>query len=115
MTKRAASMTTKSEQTVGAPSEASPERQLRVGQELADTTWRITVPVLLFAGVGIIADRAWGSKPWATLLGTVIGLAVAGLLVKRQLDKWPATLPKPGSYERNRRPGDKEDSSYFDD
>src|ERR1700754_2711043 len=109
MTKPAADLTTKPTQTrTDRPDTASKSsgRQLRVGRELADTTWRISVPVLLFAGAGIVADRSWGSKPWLTLLGTLIGFGCAALLVKRQLDEWPASLPKPGSYERNRRPGD---------
>lgn len=115
MTKRAASKTTKKDHTVAVPADASSPRQLRVGQELADTTWRIAVPVLLFAGVGIVADRTWGSKPWVTLLGTAIGFVAAALLVKRQLARWPDMPVKPGSYERNRRPNDKEDQTYYDD
>lgn len=54
--------------------------------DLLDTAWRIAIPVLLFAGAGIFIDIKVGSKPWVTLLGTVIGLVFAGLLVKKQLD-----------------------------
>lgn len=90
-------------------------RELRIVRELADTTWRIAVPVLLFAGVGIFADRNWGSKPWLTLLGTAIGFVCAALLVKRQLERWPDMPVRPGSYERNRRPGDDEDKDYYND
>jgi len=54
--------------------------------DLLDTAWRIAVPVLLFAGIGIFVDINAGSKPWCTLLGTVVGFGFAGLLVKKQLD-----------------------------
>jgi len=53
--------------------------------DLLDTTWRIAVPVLLFAGAGIFIDAKTGSAPWCTLLGTGIGFIFAGLLVKKQL------------------------------
>ncbi len=53
--------------------------------DFMDTAWRIAVPVILFAGLGIFIDIKLESKPWVTLLGTVIGLVFAGLLVKRQL------------------------------
>jgi F0F1-type ATP synthase assembly protein I len=52
-----------------------------------DTTWRIAVPVILFAVLGIIADRQFGTKPWLTLaVGVPIGFVLAVLLVKRQLE-----------------------------
>jgi len=53
--------------------------------DFMDTTWRIATPVLLFAGAGIFADVKLGTKPWLTLLGTVIGFVIAGMLVKKQL------------------------------
>lgn len=99
--------------TTASPSPSSPPRQLRVGYELADTTWRMTVPVVLFACLGIVIDRSIGSKPWVTLLGVVIGFVVAVFLIKKQLERWPNVPVKPGSYERNRKPGDDEDKDYY--
>jgi gamma-glutamyltranspeptidase len=58
---------------------------LHVVRSFADTTWRIAVPVLLFTMAGIVFDKHFGSKPWATLVGTAIGFVIAGWLVKRQL------------------------------
>ena len=63
--------------------------KLHIGRELVDTTWRMTVPVLLFAGVGLLGDRQLGSKPWLTLLGTLVGFFFAALLVKRQIGNDP--------------------------
>lgn len=51
-----------------------------------DTTWRMATPVILFAVLGILADRRFGSKPWLTLLSVIIGFVGAVLLVKRQLE-----------------------------
>jgi F0F1-type ATP synthase assembly protein I len=53
--------------------------------DFLDTTWRIAVPVVIFAVLGIVADKQFGSKPWLTLLGMVIGFVFAGLLLKKQL------------------------------
>ena len=97
------------------PAAMNGSKSLNIGRELADTTWRIAVPVVLFAGLGIFLDRSLESKPWLTLIGTILGFICAGVLVKRQIDRIPAPLPKPGSYERNRRPGDDENKDYYND
>jgi F0F1-type ATP synthase assembly protein I len=62
----------------------SPQK-LSVGRELLDTTWRMTVPVVIFASLGIFLDITVGSKPWLTLLGSVIGFYFAIQLVKQQI------------------------------
>jgi hypothetical protein len=76
-----------SAKTVPHRSELPAIQKLSVGRELLDTTWRMTVPVILFAGLGIAADKALGSQPWVTLLGTIVGFVFATLLVKRQIDR----------------------------
>lgn len=57
-----------------------------IALQFLDTTWRIAIPVTIFALLGILADRKLGSKPWLTLLGAIVGFAAAGWLIKRQLD-----------------------------
>lgn len=79
MTKKAAVTTTKSGN--GADSFSFGALAL----DFMDTTWRIATPVLLFAGAGIFVDAKVGSEPWLTLLGTVIGFIIAGMLVKKQI------------------------------
>lgn len=61
--------------------------KLQVGRELLDTTWRMLVPVLFFAGFGILLDVTLHSGPWLTLLGTCIGFFFAVQLVKKQIDR----------------------------
>jgi F0F1-type ATP synthase assembly protein I len=53
--------------------------------DFLDTTWRIAVPVVLFAGLGIFGDTTLHTKPWLTLLGTLLGFGFAGLLLRKQL------------------------------
>lgn len=60
-------------------------QKLHIGREIVDTTWRIAVPVLLFAGIGIALDLQFDTAPWLTLLGVVIGFGFATLLIKRLL------------------------------
>ena len=52
---------------------------------LADTTWRIAVPTVLLAGLGIVADKWRGTMPLLTLTGLFLGLAVGGKLVWDQV------------------------------
>lgn len=71
-----------------APLSKNASSSLAVGSvmlTLADTTWRIAVPVIIFAGLGVWGDVRWHTKPWLTLLGTVVGFLLAALLVKQQL------------------------------
>lgn len=53
---------------------------------LADTTWRIFVPVTLFVGLGLWFDLTHSAtKPWVTVAGLIVGFILAGLLINRQL------------------------------
>jgi F0F1-type ATP synthase assembly protein I len=55
--------------------------------DLADTTWRILVPVVIFSGLGMFIDIKAHTKPWVTLAGMVVGFIIAGVLVKRLLQR----------------------------
>lgn len=54
---------------------------------MADTTWRIFTPVILCTGLGIWADLSYGTKPWLTFAGVIIGFALAALLIRDQLKR----------------------------
>ncbi len=56
-----------------------------IGKDLLDTAWRIAVPVILAAVIGIILDKNLNTAPWLTLVLTIVGFVFAGLLVKKQL------------------------------
>jgi hypothetical protein len=74
-------------------SELEPERDQAQGRKyalelivsMADTTWRMFVPPAVLVPAGLWADLKWGTKPWLTLVGLVLGLGVAVILVRAQL------------------------------
>ncbi len=53
---------------------------------MADTTWRIFVPVVGLTLLGVWLDRSWQTKPWLMFAGIPIGALCAVVLVKRQID-----------------------------
>jgi F0F1-type ATP synthase assembly protein I len=65
---------------------SSPQK-LNVGREIVDTTWRMTVPVVIFAFIGIFADIQLETKPWLTFLGVIIGFYFAYALIKKQIER----------------------------
>jgi F0F1-type ATP synthase assembly protein I len=71
--------------TTHSPHGKKPSTLSTIGTDLLDTAWRIAVPVIAMAVLGILADRKWGTKPWMTLLAVVTGFVISGWLVKRQL------------------------------
>lgn len=54
---------------------------------MADTTWRMFVPILGLLLLGIFVDKSIGSFPWFTLLGFVVGVALSAVLIRNQLRK----------------------------
>ena len=54
---------------------------------IGDTTWRMFVPTIGLTVAGVYADKALGTKPWLTTIGIVLGVIIAGLLVKRLLQE----------------------------
>ena len=73
--------------------EPEPERDQAQGRKyalelivsMADTTWRMFVPPGVLVTAGLWADLHWGTKPWLTIVGLVVGLALSILLVRAQL------------------------------
>lgn len=52
-----------------------------------DTTWRMFVPVIGLAALGIWGDRTLQTKPWLTIVAIIVGIIIAGLLVRKQLQR----------------------------
>lgn len=52
---------------------------------IADTTWRMFVPLIGLTILGVMGDNSFHTKPWCTTLGIVLGAIIATLLVLRQL------------------------------
>lgn len=55
--------------------------------DFADTTWRIAVPVIILTLIGIFCDKQFGTKPWLTFLGVIIGFGIALALIRNQLQR----------------------------
>lgn len=54
---------------------------------MADTTWRIFTPVVVCVGFGLWADLSYGTKPWLTITGMIVGFAFAAVLIRMQIKK----------------------------
>ncbi len=54
---------------------------------LADTTWRVAVPTVLFSVGGIILDKWLHTMPLCTIIGLIVGLVAAAMLVWNQLER----------------------------
>lgn len=52
---------------------------------LADTTMRLFIPSVGGTVVGIWLDRTIGSRPWFTIVGVIVGAAIAFGLVYLQI------------------------------
>lgn len=58
---------------------------IQLGLVIADTTWRMFVPIIGLTVLGVWGDRSFGTKPWLTACGIVVGVVIAGWLIKGQL------------------------------
>lgn len=52
---------------------------------IADTTWRLFVPIVGSTILGLVVDKWLGTKPWLMIIAMVLGVVIAVLLVRRQL------------------------------
>lgn len=57
----------------------------RLAKDVADLTWRMFVPSIAGTVLGVLGDRAFGTKPWLTLTGVIFGFAVVVFLVWQQI------------------------------
>lgn len=54
---------------------------------MADTTWRMFVPIIGLFVLGLLADKQFATTPWLMILGLVIGTVLAALLIRQQLKR----------------------------
>lgn len=52
---------------------------------IADTTWRMFVPIVGLMMLGLWIDKSYGTLPWALIALTIAGVAIAAELIRRQL------------------------------
>lgn len=56
-------------------------------RDMADTTWRMFVPIVGLLLIGRYLDTRWDTKPFLMLAGAAIGAVIAWRLIKLQLKK----------------------------
>jgi positive regulator of sigma E activity len=54
---------------------------------IADTTWRLFIPIVGFTIGGLVIDKVFGTKPWLMVAAILLGTALAIWLVSVQLKK----------------------------
>lgn len=53
----------------------------------ADTTWRMFVPIIGGTVLGVWMDNMIGTKPVLTILCIMLGVVIAGVLVRQQMNR----------------------------
>lgn len=53
----------------------------------ADTTWRMFVPIISGTILGVWADNTVTDKPIGTIIGITIGIIIAAVLVRQQMNR----------------------------
>jgi uncharacterized membrane protein YccC len=54
---------------------------------IADTTWRLFIPIIGLTVAGLLLDKQFGTKPWLMIISILVGVGIAVLLVRMQLKK----------------------------
>ncbi|MEO5950318.1 MAG: AtpZ/AtpI family protein [Candidatus Saccharimonadales bacterium] len=80
-------MSTSPNPTGAAPIPPDKSTVILLMSTIGDTTWRMFVPSIGFTILGVVADKQFGTKPWLTAVGIIVGVFVAGLLVRLQIKK----------------------------
>lgn len=52
---------------------------------IADTTWRMFVPIVGLMLLGLWIDKSYDTLPWAMISLTILGIVTAAELIRRQL------------------------------
>lgn len=55
--------------------------------DIADTTWRMFVPIVGLAAIGLYVDMKFATAPLVTILSALAGTAIAIILVRNQIKK----------------------------
>lgn len=54
---------------------------------MADTTWRMFVPIVGLTVLGLLTDKQLHTTPWIMIIGIILGVALAAVLVRRQFQQ----------------------------
>lgn len=65
----------------------APHPLARIAIDIADTAWRMFIPTVGATVIGLLIDKQLGTTPWIMIVLMIVGVVLAGLLVKRQLQR----------------------------
>lgn len=54
---------------------------------IADTTWRLFIPLVGLTILGLLLDKQLGTKPWVMIGAMMLGAVLAFWLVRLQIKK----------------------------
>jgi hypothetical protein len=54
---------------------------------MGDTTWRMFIPIIGFAVLGLFFDKQLHTTPWIMIVAMAFGVWLAYVLVRRQMKK----------------------------
>ena len=55
--------------------------------DIGEVTWRMFIPTIGLALGGVYLDNQMNTGPWLMLTGAILGAVIAGILVKKQLQR----------------------------
>jgi F0F1-type ATP synthase assembly protein I len=82
--KQAAAKTTTEEKKTDSP-KTSPLDGMTIAVQMADTAWRVAVPIIVLTLIGARLDKHYNSKPAFTIAGLLLSLVISTILVYKQI------------------------------
>lgn len=73
------------EPSAGTPRPPKPSTVVLLLGTIADTTWRMFVPIVGLLLLGLWIDTTFATLPWAVIVLTIIGIVISAELIRRQL------------------------------
>lgn len=64
-----------------------PSPLVRITIDIADTAWRMFLPIVGATIAGLLLDKQLHTTPWVMIVLMIGGVVLAGLLVRRQLQR----------------------------
>lgn len=80
-------MSTSSDNSGDSPTPPEKSTVILLISDIGDVTWRMFVPTVGLALVGVYFDRQFDTAPWIMLVGASIGAVISGMLIKKQLQR----------------------------